>query len=360
MRIDLNRWWARTQLGAGQRLSLYRKIARMLSNGLPLLRVLEELHDRASDRGRKPNEAMAIVLQDWRRAVQNGRMLAEAIHEWVPSSEHMIILAGEQSGRLESALESVVGVVVAARRIRFAVVGGLAYPAAIVAMINLYVYLFGTRVIPEFARVVDAERWHGVARSLYLMSGFVRDWMPLLVLAMIAVVALVLASMPRWRGRLRVWLDRHPPFSVYRLVTGASFLMSFSALQSAGITVEKSLARLQEGAGPWLRERLQGALIGVKSGLNCGEALRNSGYGFPSQQIVDDMCVYAQYRGFSEALRMIADEWIEEGVQVISAQMRLVNALCIVALAVVIGWLVAGFFGIQQEIATATRSMSIR
>jgi type II secretory pathway component PulF len=357
MAIDLDRWWARLQLDAAARLSLYRKIARMLANGLPLLRVLEELHDRASQHGRKPGEAMAVVLLDWKRAVQNGRMLAEAMQGWVPASEHMIVLAGEQAGRLESALEAVAGVVMGARRIRNAVVGGLAYPAAILVMINLYVYLFGTRVIPEFARVVDAERWRGAARSLYLMSGFVQHWMPFVVLLLAGAVFALLSAMPRWRGGLRVKLDRLPPFSVYRLVTGASFLMSFSALQGAGITVEKALARLQEGAGPWLEERLAGALLGVKSGLNCGEALRASGYGFPSPQIVDDLCVYAQYRGFSEALKMIADEWMEEGVQSIDAQMRVLNAGCIVALAVVIGWLVAGFFGIQQEIALATRSM---
>lgn len=357
MAIDLDRWWARTQLTANARLSLYRKIARILANGLPLLRVLEELHDRASERGRKPREAMAVVLLDWKRAVQNGRMLGEALQGWVPASEQMIVLAGEQAGRLETALESVAGVVTGARRIRAAVLGGIAYPAAIVVMITLYVYLFGTRVIPEFARVVDAERWRGTARSLYLMSGFVQHWMPALVVLFAALLGALLWSLPRWRGAWRVRADRLPPYSVYRLVTGASFLMSFSALQAAGITVEKSLARLSVGAGPWLQERLAGALLGVKSGLNCGEALRASGYGFPSVQIVDDLCVYAQYRGFSEALKMIADEWLEEGVQAVSAQMRVLNAACIVALALVMGWLVAGFFGIQQEIALATRSM---
>jgi len=354
---DLNRWWAKLQLGPAARLALYRRIARMLSNGLPLLRILDELHERASEHGRRPTEAMAIVLQDWKREVQNGRMLSEAMRAWVPAAEHMIVHAGEQAGRLEGALEAVVDVVIAARRIRGAIIGGLAYPAAILVMVNLYVYLFGTRVIPEFARVVEPGRWHGVARSLYVMSGFVQHWMPLVLLLVVGAIALVVTAMPRWRGDLRTRLDRLPPFALYRLISGTGFLMAFSALQSAGITVEKSLLRLQDGASPWLRERLQGALFGVKSGLNCGEALRAAGYGFPSPQIVDDLCVYAQYRGFSEALKMIADEWMEEGVQTISSQMRALNGACIVLLACVIAWLVAGFFGIQQEIAAATRAL---
>ena len=133
--------------------------------------------------------------------------------------------------------------------------------------------------------------------------------------------------------------------------------MAFSALQFAGITVEKSLMRLSDMADPWLRERLDGALLGVKSGLNCGEALRNAGYGFPSDDVVDDLCVYAEYKGFADALKILADEWMDEGVETVALQMKVLNGFAIVSMAIVIGWLIAGFFGIQQEIAAMTRAV---
>jgi type II secretory pathway component PulF len=354
---EFDRLWARLQCTTAARLRIYRKIAKMLGNGLPLLKILEEMYQRASDGGRKPREGQAIMLNDWRLMVQNGGMLAEAMEAWVPRDEQMIIMAGEQSGRLEQALDAVAHVVLSSRKIRRAVVGGLAYPVAILALVNVYIFLFGTRVIPQFAAIVAPSHWHGSARSLYLMSVFVREWMPLVVALVLAVIAALFASMPRWRGELRVYADRWPPYSVYRLMSGASFLIAFSALQEAGVTVEKSLIRLSVHAGPWLRERLEGAILGVKSGLNCGEALRNAGYAFPSKEIVDDLCIYADYRGFSEALKTIADEWIEEGVERITAQMRALNSITIALLALVIGWLVTGFFGIQQEIAAMTRAI---
>ncbi|RJF92125.1 type II secretion system F family protein [Noviherbaspirillum saxi] len=355
MQIDFNRWWAKAQLTDASRLRLYRKIAKMLSNGLPLLKVLEEMQSRASDGGRNPKESLAIVLDEWRRAVQNGLMLSEGMAGWVPQSEQMIIAAGEQSGHLEDALIAVVSVVQSGKRIKNAVFSGLAYPVAILTMVIIYIFIFGTRVIPEFARMVDPSHWRGAARSLYLMSQFVRGWMPLIVAILVALIATVLISMPRWRGNTRVFLDRLPPYSIYRLVVGSGFLMAFSALQSAGVTVEKALMRMSDNASPWLHERLDGALLGVKSGLNCGEALRNAEYGFPSKEIVDDLCVYAEYRGFSEALKMLADEWLDDGVERISAQMQVLNGIAIVTLAIVIAWLVTGFFGIQQEIAALSR-----
>jgi type II secretory pathway component PulF len=357
MALELNRRWARVQLTTHARLRLYRKIAKMLANGLPLLKILEELELRASHEGRKPNEPLALTLADWRAAVQNGGMLAEAMAWWVPHTEQMIVMAGEQSGRLEAALLNVCAVVQYSRRIRAAIVGGLTYPAVIVAMTIGYVYLFGELVIPRFASIVSPERWHGVAASLYALSRFVQGGMIWCVALLVAFVALVVYSMPRWSGRARIWLDRYPPFSVYRLVTGCGFLVAFSSLQQAGFTVERSLARLGADAKPWLAQRIDDMLFGVKSGVNVGEAMKNAGYGFPSREIVDDLCVYAEYKGFADALHALATEWMSEGVETIEAQMRVVNGVAIVVLALVLSWLITGFFGIQQEIAAIARSM---
>lgn len=354
---DLNRAFAKLQLTTNERLRLYRKIGKMLSNGLPLLKVLEELELRASHGGRKPNEAMAIVLGDWRHAVQNGGMLAEGMAGWVPESEQLIILAGEQAGRIETALMSVAGVVQSSKKIRASILAGLAYPVMVLAMTICYVYLFGTRVIPRFEQFANPAQWQGAARSLYVMSGFVQHWLWLCLIAFGLFIALVGWSMPHWNGRVRTYLDRMPPYSVYRLVVGSGFLMAFASLQASGFTVEKSLVRLGANARPWLRARIDDTLFGVKSGLNAGEAMRNAGYRFPSQEIVDDLCVYSEYGGFAEALKTIAEEWLEDGVETIFMQMRVLNGAAIIVLALVIAWLITGFFGIQQEIAAVTRSM---
>lgn len=357
MQFNLNRWWAKTQLSDNARLGLYRKIAKMLSNGLPLLKILEELWNRASDYGRKPNEPLAIILDDCKSMVQNGRMLSDGLEWWVPKAEQMVIMAGEQAGRLESTLLATIDVVQSGKKIKSVVLGGIVYPIAVLTLILMYIYVFGTQVIPQFAKLVDPTTWHGAAKSLYLMSLFVQGWMPVVVIALVGALVAIVVSMPRWRGSVRIFVDNFAPYSIYRLMVGSSFLMAFSALQFAGITVEKSLMRIADMADPWLRERIDGALLGVKSGLNCGEALRNAGYGFPSKEVVDDLCIYAEYKGFAEALKLLADEWMEEGVERISAQMRVLNGASIITLAIIIGWLVTGFFGIQHEIASMVRAV---
>ena len=355
MRFDANRAWARLVLTAPVRMRIYRQIATMLANGLPLVRVLDDLYQRASSQGRKPAEPLAIALFEWKRAVQNGRPLADGMAEWVPGAERLLIQAGEQSGKLETSLVAVSEVVHATRKIRGAVVGAATYPTLILLFVLGYIYLFGTRVVPEFCRLGDPSKWHGAARGLHLMSAWVQTWMPLSLLVMLALAVLTLYALPRWRGDARVLADRLPPFSTYRMLSGSSFLLAFAALLSAGITVEKSLYRLCESAGPWLRERIEGALMGVKSGLNCGEALRNAGYGFPSPEIVDDLCIYSEYRGFPAVLQRMANEWMDEGVAKISAQMKVINGLAISLLTLVIAWLAIGLFSIQEQVASSAR-----
>ncbi|PLZ00003.1 type II secretion system protein F [Burkholderia sp. WAC0059] len=357
MALDFNRYWAKLQFTSNARLRVYRKIGKMMANGLPLLRVLDELELRASFEGRKPNEALAVVLSEWKRVVQNGGMLSEGMTWWVPYTEQMIIMAGEQSGRLEVALDSVTAVVVSGRKIRAAVTGGVAYPAAVLAMVIVYIYMFGERVIPQFAHIVNPDRWNGPARSLYLMSIFVQHWMVYCLIAAVVLAVLFAVSLSRWPRGPRVWLDRYPPYSIYRLVMGCSFLVAFASLLSSGYTVERSLMRLSTSATPWLRTRIDDTIFGVRSGLNAGEALKNAGYRFPSQEIVDDLCIYAEYNGFDAALKTLADEWMAEGVEMVTMQMRRLNGAAIGLLSLVIGWLVSGFFGIQQSIASMTSLM---
>ncbi|NTZ88238.1 type II secretion system protein F [Burkholderia metallica] len=357
MNLDPHLRWARLQATPQARLRHYRKIEKMLSNGLPLLKVLEELELRASHDGRKPTLPEAILLGEWRRTVQNGGSLAEGMDGWVPQAEQMIVLAGEQSGRLEAALRSVTGIVTSGRRIRNAIAQGLAYPVALLAMMLAYLYLFGAKLVPQFAAIEDPERWHGSARLLYGLSVFVQAWLPECLIVLVVLVALLVWSMPRWSGRLRSRFDNYAPWSLYRLMVGSSFLTAFASMQAAGFTVEKSLAQLADHAKPWLRERIDDTLFGVKSGLNVGEAMRMSGHRFPSQEIVDDLCVYAQYKGFAESLKTLADEWIETGVERVSAQMRVLNGVAIVAMAIMLGMLIVGFFGIQEELAAMSRAM---
>jgi hypothetical protein len=52
---------------------------------------------------------------------------------------------------------------------------------------------------------------------------------------------------------------------------------------------------------------------------------------------------------------MMADEWMAEGVERISRQMKVLNGVAIAMLTLVIAGLVVGMFSIQGQVASTTR-----
>lgn len=342
--------FAKFQFSDKQRLSLYRKLAKMLTQGVPLLKAIEDYHGRTVAREGK-GSATSILLDSWAQELRNGQGFAVAIDGWVPPTERMIIAASENAGKLEKGLLSACTINISSTQIRKAITGGLAYPLAVLCMALGYVYLFGTQVIPEFANIMDPTQWKGLAYSLFAMSQFVQTKFVFVVAGFLGFLALLFISMPLWTGRIRVFFDKVPPYSIYRMLNGSGFLTAFAALIGAGVTIEKSIERLRPGASRWLAERLDATLSHIKSGASFGNALQDAGHDFPSRELIDDLIVYSSYSGFDQALESLVSEWMTEGVDRINTLMKGVNTMAILFLAVVVVWLVGGFFGIQNELA---------
>lgn len=342
--------FAKTQFGNKQRLALYRKLSKMLSQGVPLLKAIEDYQARIEKSDGK-SSTMAILLGSCAMELRNGKTFGEAIGFWIPDGECMIIAASENAGKLETGLLSAASISVSSSKINKAIMGGMAYPLVVLMMAMGYVYMFGTRVIPEFASIVNPEKWTGLAYSLYVMSQFVQTQFIYVIVGVLAALMVVFTSMPLWTGRIRVWFDNVPPYSIYRMLRGSGFLVAFSALIGAGVTIEKAIEKLRPGASRWLGERLDAVLSNVKSGASFGNALHDAGHNFPSRELIDDLIVYSSYSGFDKALDTLVEEWITEGVERITGLMKIVNSGAILLLALVVVWLVGGFFGIQNELA---------
>lgn len=349
--MDLNREFAILQFKAGtqRRIRLWRKLGSLISNGVPILTALEDLHRRAKTKGAKHPDA--IMFAEWMRALRNGERFSTAVAAWIPQGESMIIAAGEQSGDLINAFESAISITTAGDQIRSAVVGGLAYPAILFSLAIGLMWLFGTKVIPQFSRIVgDDSKWTGLAATTVKLSNFTQHYLIFVVIAGLVLIGVVIYSLPRWDGQLRNTLDKVPPFSIYRLTNGAAWLISLSALIKAGVRLEQALQKLSQHSGRWMKNRIAAALSGMRAGLPLGDALARSGYNFPDEEIIDDLVVYSKLSGFDEALTILGKEWIAVGVARIKGQMRMLNSVAILFVAIVIAVEAGGLFAMQTQL----------
>lgn len=344
---ELNKGWVKWNFKSDtkSRKGLWRKLSKLLQDGIPIIAGLQEIRNL-----RKNTEPVSIAIDDWIRGLNNGRKLADVIQPWVSQEESMLIMAGEQSGTLGAALQSVVKVSNASTSIKSAVFGGLGYPGFLLLIAFGALYFFGFKIIPAFSKAARAEAWTGVAKTMIDSAGFIQNWLAWIILALIAVAVAFFLSLPRWNSPVRVVLDRYAPYSIYRVMQGSSWLIALAALVGAGVRIESAIEQLGKNGSAWARLRLDAALKGLRAGRNLGESLEKSGYEFPDREIISDIRLYATKSGFEEALRIIADEWITNSVERIQDLMKIIFLVSMVFVGVVIGFIASGFIAMQMQL----------
>lgn len=352
MALDINRVFMKLQFGFKSRMRVYRKLSRYLTNSVPLSQALDEMYVFAKEGGRS-SVVEATVLNDLRRSVANGRGLAPALQYWAPNSERLIIAGGEEAGKLEMALEKAIFVSSSASKIRNTLLGGLMYPVLLFTLSIGFMWMFGVKVIPAFSEVLPKEKWTGIGGQMAALSDFVQTWLIPVILTFFGISAVIGFSIPRWKKGLRVKFDRYPPWSLYRLIIGSGFMITLAGMLQSGISLPIALGLMSRDASPWYKERLNRTLFLVNNGRPLGDALHLTGYQFPDRESVQDLRAYSKQANLEDALDMTANEWLNESVSKVQAQTNILRNVSFILLAFVFGWIAAGIFSLQSQIASA-------
>ena len=330
------------------RLRIYRKLAALLRNRFSLMDALERLRNIASENGKNPTDSVAVGATCWMESLQNGLSFSVALRGWAPQSELLMLSVGDIAN-LEDALTNLIHVVEGTKKMKEPLVGALAYPMFLMVMVVLIIYAVGAYMVPPMVEAVPDLIWRGQARTLVSLSKWVRG-NSLILFAILPIIFMMISwSMPRWKGRLRAKFDKYPPWNLYRIFVGVSWLLSLSALVNAGTPVSKALRMLRSDSSPYLLYRLERALIYVNNGENLGQALALTGLGFPDKDVIGDLQIYAELDNFPVALNLMANEWLEDSIRDIEQKAAVLNGIAILSIALIVAWVVAGTFAMQDQ-----------
>ena len=144
-----------------------------------------------------------------------------------------------------------------------------------------------------------------------------------------------------------------PPWSLYKIFVGITWLLALSALVKGGVPVSVALQSLKRDASKYLIERTDAALAYIKNGDNLGQSLSKTGFQFPDKEIIADLKIYAELDNFEEALESLANNWLEESVYLIEQKAAILNMVAILTVAAIIAWAVFGVFDMQDQITSA-------
>ena len=337
-----------TRHSTNERLRVYRKLASLLRNRFSLMDALERLYGIVSENGKKQHETMGIAIMSWMRSLQNGESFSVALRGWAPQSELLMLSVGDIAN-LDQALENLIKVVEGVKRMKEPVISAISYPMFLLFLTTLIIYAVGAYMVPPMTDAVPDLVWRGQAKTLVALSEWVQNNTLLLFLMMPLISSFISWTLPRWKGRMRARFDNIPPWSIYRIFVGVSWLMSLAALVKAGTPVSKALMVLRSDANPYLLYRLDRTLFFVNSGDNLGDALFKTELNFPDKEVVGDLQIYAELDNFQVALDQMANEWLEESIRNIEQKAAVLNMGAILLIAAIVAWVVMGTFDMQDQ-----------
>src|ERR1700738_1221132 len=135
------------QIGGSEFLILNQQFNTLIKAGLPILRALDLLADRASSPKLRP------VISQIRDRVREGKSLSDAIADAGVFSKvySTAILAGEKSGNLSGVLDYYIAYQKVSTGVRKKILATLVYPALLITVATVIVSYLVTVVIPKFA-----------------------------------------------------------------------------------------------------------------------------------------------------------------------------------------------------------------
>ncbi len=337
------------------RLKLYRKIASLMKNRFSLMDALDMLHDTASNGGKNPGEPLAIAIASWGRALNNGKTFSDALKGWAPARERLMLSVGDVSD-LESALLNLIKVTEGSTKMIRPIVGAIAYPSFLVMMSVLIIYAIGVYMVPPMIDAAPNVVWRGMARDLVNLSDWIKDNWAIAFASLPIAMAIIYFTIGIWTGKIRVYFDAVPPWSLYKVFTGISWLLALSALVKGGTPVSTAMRALRRDANRYLRERIDKTLVFINNGDNLGQALDKTGLKFPDPEIIGDLKIYSELDNFEEALDNLANDWLEESVYMIEEKAGLLNMVALLSIGAVIAWAVMGTFEMQDQITSSMGS----
>jgi type IV pilus assembly protein PilC len=329
-----------------KRLAIFtRQFSVMLDAGLPLVQCLEILGSQEDNRHFKE------IIRQVRIDVESGASLADAMRKHPVAFDDLyvsMIAAGEAGGILDIILQRLSSYIEKSVRLRSQVRTAMMYPAAVISIAVLVVWVILWKVIPVFAQLfagVGAELPF-LTRSVIAASNFVGRYS-------IFIIALLIAgamALNRWhktyRGRrvIDAFMLRLPVLGQLLLkIAVARFCRTLSTLTSSGVPILEGLEITARTAGnAVVEDAIMAVRKAVEEGKTISEPLADTKV-FPPM-VVQMINVGEQTGALDQMLSKIADFYEEEVDTAVTGLMKLIEPLLITFLGGVIGTIVTAMY----------------
>lgn len=342
------KWAFRTSV----RMKMWRYFYRPLRLGIPLNDVLTDALVRERRKKNSPLIPILTKIQD--KFTNQGTPFSTAVQKYVSSNEYILFLSGEKrSDTLPEVFNLVVNFLSSIIRIKNNLIAQTIYPVFLFAMVCLLLWSFGAFIVPQLATAVDPAKWTGAGAVIYSLSQITASsYFLFLILAIILAFILFTISLTQLTGNIRLILDKIPPWSWYKDITGAIFIYTLATLVRSGMTINDSLVELseKEDMSPYLLERIKAIRKQYKEGNYLSVVMRSTGMDFPSKELIEEIESFEKYSSnLHKILYELGQEWLSDSEKKFYTKIVLIKYLMFFLVFALILLMIAGFFSVQSS-----------
>ncbi len=325
------------------KVTFYQLLAVMINSGVPIIRSLYVLSNQS------PNPRLQKIIHGMAKRMEEGTSLSIAM-EMYPTvfneAERGMIASGEASGNLNEILKDIARQSEKTASILAKVKGAMIYPAAIIVIMLVSLFLMLTLVVPKLtALFTEGDRALPTSTKILIgLSEFAQEsWGKILIGIVILILAFVyLKKKKKGKYSIDMTLLYIPIFgTLVRKVMISRFARMLGSLMKAGLPIVKALEINANAVGNDVyKRRIQYASQDVAQGIPLGENLTGSEFLFPPM-VASMVLVGEQTANITEVSSKIADFYDGEVDTAVSALSKLMEPVILVVMGSVVGFIVA-------------------
>ena len=322
------------------------QFAIILSSGIPIARTVHLIADKTTDKPLK--KMLTSVAED----VEAGRSLSASFQErgekLLPPTCVETLRAGEESGNLDKAFDTLYRHFDKQTKMRAKVRGALAYPAFVLLIAIGVVIVLMVKVVPTFTAIFESygSQLPLITRILIGISEFFRDYI-LIMLAVAAVLVVgykIYANTENGRLKLAKLALKLPVFgNINRLNAASQFANTMATMLGAGLPVTRALSITAKVINNYFISQEVGKLTGkLEEGKTLAPSLREAQC---MPDILVDMVGVGEETGeLEKTLHTIAGYYDAELEMAVNAAVRKLEPAILVGLAAVAGFIVIAIY----------------
>jgi hypothetical protein len=287
-----------------------------------------------------------------------GRSIDEALAGWIPQEERMLLSAGDKRGYtgFSEAIDQIMELNRASGEMIKAIVSGLIEPTILITGMYFLMLWMATNFNAKAIAVthIKPSQLSGSAHQFYEMGVFASTpWAVLVPVLLAAFIGAVFYSMPRWTkpAGLRRFFDKIPPYSIYRSIVGARWMMAFATLGMANIPYEIIFFETSNLSSPWLKTKLDDIAKLYRRGLGLGQAFFKSGHNFPSKVLCEDLVFFGDRPEFEKTLLVLSDDWVKSTNILVKVLASALTAVGYMVVGFGMLWMMSAFQSMQTQLS---------